>query len=68
MGGIPAKVIKYRFTASEIASLLEIKWWDYHYKDFSGMDLNFSGTQMCAYFKRQLPKIEPYSPEKIYLS
>lgn len=26
--GIPAKVIKYRFTPKEIQKLLEIKWWD----------------------------------------
>lgn len=28
-GGIPAKVIKYRFSEAEIAQLLEIKWWQW---------------------------------------
>lgn len=28
VGGIPAKIIKYRFKKDEIAKLLEIKWWD----------------------------------------
>lgn len=41
VGGIPAKIIKYRFTENEIESLLKLKWWDkdfdflkIHYKDF----------------------------------
>lgn len=29
VGGVPAKVIKYRFTKEEIEQLLEIKWWDW---------------------------------------
>lgn len=28
VGGIPAKVIKYRFTLEEITTLLKYKWWD----------------------------------------
>ena len=28
VGGIPAKVIKYRFDEDVIKELLEIKWWD----------------------------------------
>jgi hypothetical protein len=28
VGGVPAKVIKYRFDDEIIKELLEIKWWD----------------------------------------
>lgn len=28
MGGVPAKIIKYRFEEDEIKKLLEIAWWD----------------------------------------
>lgn len=28
VGGVPAKIIKYRFNKKEIDRLLEIKWWD----------------------------------------
>jgi acetyltransferase-like isoleucine patch superfamily enzyme len=28
VGGVPAKLIKYRFTENEIAFLLKMKWWD----------------------------------------
>ena len=29
VGGNPARVIKYRFDAHQIAELLNIKWWDW---------------------------------------
>jgi acetyltransferase-like isoleucine patch superfamily enzyme len=29
VGGNPAKLIKYRFTPTQIKKLLEIKWWDW---------------------------------------
>lgn len=28
VGGVPAKVIKYRFDEDQISKLLELKWWD----------------------------------------
>jgi len=28
-GGVPAKVIRYRFTPEQIAALLRIRWWDW---------------------------------------
>lgn len=28
VGGVPAKIIKYRFKEDEIVNLLKIKWWD----------------------------------------
>ena len=28
IGGVPAKVIRYRFTPEEIERLLSAKWWD----------------------------------------
>jgi hypothetical protein len=33
VGGNPAKVIKYRFTESQIEDLLKIKWWDWEDSD-----------------------------------
>lgn len=29
VGGVPAKIIKYRFDEETIKNLLELKWWDY---------------------------------------
>lgn len=30
VGGVPAKIIKYRFDEETIERLLRVKWWDYH--------------------------------------
>lgn len=37
VGGVPAKVIKYRFPASTIEKLLATKWWQYDAADLSGV-------------------------------
>lgn len=33
MGGVPAKVIRYRFTPEEIEILLNIKWWEWEIEE-----------------------------------
>jgi acetyltransferase-like isoleucine patch superfamily enzyme len=38
VAGVPAKIIKYRFSEVEIAELLKLKWWD---KDFSWLQENY---------------------------
>jgi len=38
VGGVPAKIIRYRFDKDEIAKLLELKWWD---KDINYLKSNF---------------------------
>lgn len=37
VGGVPAKLIRYRFTEKQIEALLKIKWWD---KDYSWFEEN----------------------------
>lgn len=37
VGGVPAKVIYYRFRDSIIKDLLELKWWNYCYWTFDGL-------------------------------
>ncbi|WP_081979712.1 CatB-related O-acetyltransferase [Pseudooceanicola atlanticus] len=34
VGGVPAKVIKYRFDKQIVDELLDIKWWNYDFLDF----------------------------------
>ena len=29
VAGVPAKIVKYRFSDDQIKSLLDIKWWDF---------------------------------------
>lgn len=37
VAGVPAKIIKYRFSEEQIRYLMEIKWWD---KDFEWIEKN----------------------------
>lgn len=45
VGGVPAKVIRYRFDEKIINELLELKWWDYP-KDFI-VNLPFADIEEC---------------------
>ena len=38
VGGVPAKVIKYRFSESVIKRLLELQWWNYDLADLGSID------------------------------
>ncbi|WP_269374140.1 CatB-related O-acetyltransferase [Shewanella colwelliana] len=40
VGGIPAKVIRYRFTTDVIKALLALQWWDYDFLDFHDIPLD----------------------------
>lgn len=44
--GVPAKVVKYRFSPEIIEKLLELKWWDYP-KDFIVNELPFDNIEKC---------------------
>ena len=37
VGGVPAKVIRYRFSKEQIEALLQIKWWN---KDLEWFEMN----------------------------
>lgn len=50
VGGIPAKVLYYRFKDSIIEELLELRWWDYCYWSFEGL----KGTDGIEYFIDQI--------------
>jgi len=40
VGGVPAKVIKYRFDEDKIEKLLSLKWWNYGMNALNGVDLD----------------------------
>lgn len=37
VGGLPAKIIKMRYSEDVIQRLLKVKWWDYSISDFEGI-------------------------------
>lgn len=39
VGGVPAKTIRMRFPDQIIERLLAVKWWDFHYRHFNGLDV-----------------------------
>lgn len=68
VGGIPAKVIKYRFDENTIKRLLKLEWWKYHFTDFKDIDL-FSDINyyLDEVEKRiQNKQIKPFNPRKMF--
>lgn len=53
VGGVPAKIIKYRFDEDTIKELLELKWWDYPFEIIKDLDY-----QNPLHFIEQLKKIK----------
>jgi virginiamycin A acetyltransferase len=41
VGGVPAKIIKYRFTQDVILNLLKIKWWNFDTEKIKSISDNF---------------------------
>ncbi|WP_265495711.1 CatB-related O-acetyltransferase [Providencia heimbachae] len=67
VAGIPAKVIKYRFTNDVIAELLKLKWWDYKFTDLPDNqysdDINYFIENFSLSTKRG--DIEPTTYKKL---
>lgn len=38
VGGVPARLIRYRFDEATVKALLELKWWEYDIADFGRVD------------------------------
>ena len=64
VGGVPAKVIKYRFDEETIGRLLKLRWWDYDIADFG--DLDWSDVRACiGKIESSAKGMKPYAPRKI---
>ena len=63
VGGVPAKVIRYRFDEATIKELLELKWWNYDLASFG--DLDWADIKGCiSRIKEGISNgIKPYSPK-----
>lgn len=60
VGGVPAKVIKYRFEECIISELLSLKWWEYNISDFGTID--WSNVSNAITTIRQAIKSRKVSP------
>lgn len=67
VGGVPAKVLKYRFSETQIEKLLTLKWWQYGYADFIGVN-GIHRNSSIDFFIEKLEElvvegnIQPFSP------
>lgn len=67
VGGVPAKIIKYRFDEATIKELLQLKWWDYDIADFGEVEWS-DVKKAISTIKQRLrehPDIRPYRPSPI---
>ncbi len=70
MGGVPARVIRYRFDDATtrrrddatIARLLEVAWWDYAPWQLRGIELAVIGEALTGVEKMRRDGHEPYRP------
>lgn len=62
VGGVPARVIKYRFSEEIIKDLLELRWWDYP-KDFV-VNLPFDNVEECIKLLKENIKLRDLSNNK----
>ena len=65
VGGVPAKIIRYRFDETTIKELLELKWWNYNLADFDIID--WSDVNECiARIKAGIASgVAPYRPPSV---
>ena len=45
IGGMPAKLIRFRFSETQIKRLLDIKWWDWDFKKIESNSVSFNNIE-----------------------
>lgn len=50
--GVPAKVVKYRFTEKEIEELLKIKWWDFDFEKIKNISNDLYGKDVNNFIEK----------------
>jgi acetyltransferase-like isoleucine patch superfamily enzyme len=67
VGGIPAKLIKYRFNAVAIDALCQLKWWNYAYWDFAEHEMDSDITLFIELVnsKKNNKTLLPYEPQPL---
>ncbi|MFT3689444.1 CatB-related O-acetyltransferase [Paenirhodobacter sp.] len=69
VGGVPARLIRYRFDAPMIERLLRTQWWQYHVKDFAGLPVDQPEAFLDGIEDRAAAgAIVPYAPAAVDLA
>ncbi|WP_236842825.1 hypothetical protein [Campylobacter lanienae] len=67
VGGSPARILKYRFDEPTIKRLLGLKWWEYHFADFDGIDAKKDIDYYLDELESRIQNhaIKPFNPRKM---
>ncbi|MCZ7442392.1 CatB-related O-acetyltransferase [Agrobacterium rhizogenes] len=68
VGGVPAKLIRYRFVEDLRLRLLATHWWDYGPAILKGLDWSSPGACIDQLEKRVDEGAEPYLPKKLKIN
>jgi acetyltransferase-like isoleucine patch superfamily enzyme len=69
VGGNPARILRYRFDLSTIERLLALRWWEFSYVDFDGLDITDTGAFITGLNKKiATSRISEYRPNTIDLA
>ncbi len=68
VGGVPARVIRYRFPKATIARLLETRWWRFTPNQLDGIAFDVVDEALDEIEKRIANGLEPYETELVELT
>lgn len=65
VGGVPARLIKYRFSLETIDKLLNLKWWNYGFADFNDINMNDNIEDFIYKLQNQIEnsEIQHFNPK-----
>lgn len=63
VGGVPAKVIRYRFEPHVVDELLDLRWWRFSPAQLDGVPFNDIHAAIEEIRRRIADGMEPYAPE-----
>lgn len=67
VGGVPARVIRYRFDDDTIARLQRVRWWRFSPAQLDGIDVTDVHAALDEVERRIEAGMEPYEPESLSL-
>ena len=65
VGGVPAKRIRFRFTAAQRKRLLKVKWWQYATWQLAGVPFSDVDAALTEIEARVTAGMKPYAPGKV---
>ncbi|WP_318530964.1 CatB-related O-acetyltransferase [Levilactobacillus yonginensis] len=70
VGGVPARILKFRFPQEVIQRLLKLQWWQYGFGDFTGVRADDKIEDFISKVEHlvQMGDIQPFMPKPIDFS